>query len=132
VNPFTRFLLGRQEKRSEPKSAKADLEAFVEHWDAFEALVIRVFKAKAAGEADEIEHAQVRRWLLEHFPRWQASLAAHWPGKRAGGEPLEADPFAWLLQIERADGFVMNWRAMQMLPAARETLNEYLMGERKD
>jgi hypothetical protein len=131
MNPFTRFLLRRLGRQPE-QIPDAGLQAFVEHWDALEALVIRVFKAKAADEADQAEHGQLRGWLLERYPERQAALAACWPGKRAGGEPLEGDPFAWLLAIERAEGFVMNWRAMQMLPAAREALNEYVMGEIKD
>lgn len=130
MNPFTRFLLKRLGRQ--PGTPEAGLQAWVERWDALEALVIRVFKARAADAADEAEHAQVRAWLLEHYPVWQAALAVRWPGKRAGGEPLETDPFAWLLEVERAEGFVLNWRAMQVLPAAREALNELVMGERKD
>jgi hypothetical protein len=132
VNPFTRFLLQRLSGRKESQPPDAGLEAFVEHWDALEALVIRVFKAKAADEADLAEHARVRAWLREHYPAWQAALAAYWPGTRAGGEPVEIDPFAWLLELERADGFVLNWAAMQMLPAAREALNAFVMGESKE
>lgn len=132
MNPFTRFLLRRLSGRKEAQTRDAGLEAFVEHWDALEALVIRVFKAKIADEADAAEHARVRAWLLEYYPAWQAALAAYWTGKRAGGEPIASDPFVWLLAIERAEDFVMNWPAMQMLPAAREALNEFVMGERKD
>jgi hypothetical protein len=131
VNPFTRFLLRRLGRLAD-QPPEDGLQAFVERWDALEALVIRVFKAKSAGQADLAEHAQLRGWLVEHYPHWQAALAVYWPGKRAGGQPLESDPFAWLLAIERAEGFIMNWRAMQTLPAAREALNEYVMGERKD
>jgi hypothetical protein len=124
VNPFTRFLLRR--------TADRELAELVAAWDVLERLVIRVYKAKTADAADAAEHQQVRSWMLAHYPRWQAALQPHWTGKRAGGEPVTEDPFAWLLHVETAAGFVDHWPALQMLPAAREALNELVLARRAD
>jgi hypothetical protein len=119
VNPFTRFLLKRTRDR--------ELARLVEGWDALEALVIRVYKAGQADAEDEAEWVRSRADLLRLLPRWQRRLSPHWAGKLGGGEPLQADPFAWLLGFEAASDFVRNRRAMQTLPAAREALNELII-----
>jgi hypothetical protein len=120
MNPFTRFLLGR-------KSTKVSaLEALVEHWDALEALVIRVYKGKEADTADLAEYEQLKGWLVENYTVWENELRPFWQATRAGGRLTEQDPFLRLLAAEQAGDFVGDWEAMQHLPAAREALNRFI------
>jgi hypothetical protein len=119
MNPFTRSLLGQIQDE--------ELAAFVRRWDALEALVIRVYKVGEAGEADLAEHSRLRLVLLEAYPGWRPALDPHWRRARLAGELAREDPFAFLLAVPQAAGFIQNWTAMQTLPAAREALNGYLL-----
>lgn len=119
MNPFTRGILRRLQNQQVYK--------FVNRWDALEALVIRVFKNKQATEQDEDEYSKLRLWLLEEYPRWQADLEPHWRQAKVAGEQAHEDPFALLLAVPQARGFLKNWAAMQNLPGAREALNSYLI-----
>lgn len=119
MNPFTRFLAGR--------SANHQLHDFISHWDALEALVIRVYKGQAMTPADEVEYQSLHGWLQEQYPLWQDQLQRFWPMTLIGGQPAEVDPFLALLAAGQAGDYVNNWTAMQTLPAARETLNQFLM-----
>lgn len=120
MNSFTRFLLGRGQKGDEM------LQAFVERWDALEALVIGVYRGKEAETADETEYRELRSWLLDHYPHWQDTWQPFWQETMVGGQPAGQDPFLRLLAAEQAAGFVGDWEAMQYLPAARETINRYI------
>lgn len=115
MNPFTRSLMAHV---TEPA-----LIDFVRHWDDLEALIVRVYRGGKATPDDEAAHAQLRRRLLPAHAGFQARLAIYWPRTRIGREPAQEDPLAQLLAIERAADVVDNWAALQMLPAARETLN---------
>ncbi len=119
MNPVTHSLLKQVQD--------AELEAFVQLWDALEALVIRVYKGKAAAVEDREEHSRLRAALQVRYPRWQPVLDPHWRRARLAGELAREDPFRFLLQIEDAAGFAGSWTAMQSLPAAREALNAYLL-----
>ena len=119
MNPFTRSLLRRLNDRQ--------LGEFVAAWDQLEALIIQIYKSGEASPTDEAALKQTRRRLSRHYPRWQPDLSRYWPQMRAGGEPLDGDPFEMLLSIQTGDGIPGNWRAMQILPAAREALNQYLL-----
>jgi hypothetical protein len=121
MNPFTRSILKRLQNRR--------LQPFVEHWDRLEALVIRVYKSRAAGPQDEAEYRQVRSWLLVHYPTWQTVLEPYWRSAPIGGEPASQDPFTDLLSNPAASGFIENWKAMQTLPAARQALNEFIVAQ---
>jgi hypothetical protein len=92
-----------------------------------EGLVIRIYKGKRAGPEDEAEHAQLRDWLWQEYPHWQAALAAYWPLALAAGQPPREDPFAFLLSFERAVDFVNSRQAMVTLPVARQALNQLLL-----
>ena len=119
MNPFSQSLLKQVKDRR--------LAEFVSYWDALEALVVRVYKAASATAEDERAYTGVRCWLQQHYPQWQEQLRPYWPRTRAGGELLQEDPFMRLLAAEHAAGLVDNWAAMQMLPAARESLNMLLV-----
>jgi hypothetical protein len=119
TNPFTRAIL-RQ-------IGDPELGDFVAHWDALEALVIRVYRAKAASQADQAEYRQLRAWLWRYYPRWQATLEPYWRQARVAGQPAGHDPFLFLLPEDAPAWFVGNWAAMQHLPAAREALNLFLI-----
>jgi hypothetical protein len=119
MNPFTRSLLQKLDDRK--------LRQFVEAWDQLEVLIIQVYKSGEALPADETAYERTCYWLSRHYPRWQPDLSRYWPKVRAGGEPLEGDPYEILLSIKKAGEIPGNWRAMQILPAAREALNQYLL-----
>lgn len=118
MNPFTRFL---RQWASDP-----DLNTFVDHWDALEALVIRVYKQGQAARADEAEYQALRRWLRANYASWKGPLQSFFSdgAKSDGGSP---GPMEELLHVERASGFVDNWSMMQKLPAAREALNRLVL-----
>jgi hypothetical protein len=120
MNPFTRHLLGGGKQENEA------LAAFIERWDALEALVIRVFRNKGAETADQTEYQQLRLWLLENYSVWQEQWQPFWQETMAGGLPAKEDPFQRLLKAEEAADFVGDWEALQYLPAARETINRYI------
>ena len=67
MNPFTRFL--RQWLSSDD-----NLDPLVEHWDALEALIIRVYKQGAADPADEAEYLALRRWMQANYGTWADAL----------------------------------------------------------
>lgn len=119
MNLFTRFL--RQ------WLTDSDLERLVEHCDALEALVIRVYKRGEATPADEAEYQALRKWMEANYPEWQPKLRPHWRGAKVAGERAMADPFLRLTAASSAAAFVGDWEAMQHLPAAREALNKLIL-----
>jgi len=121
MNPFTRSLLKRLADRR--------VQRFVANWDGLEALIIHIYKTGKVAPEEEAEYRKLQAWLSKHYPVWKRSLGRYWPNVRAGGEALEADPFEMLLSIPGAIKIPGNWRAMQILPAAREALNLYLLDE---
>ena len=118
-NPFTQSLAARLQTPA--------FQDFIAHWDALEQLVIRVFRSKAATPADETQHTPLRAWLHEHYAEWREALEPHWRQSKMAGKLAVVDPFALLMQIETAAGFVGQWPAMQALPAAREALNRLIL-----
>ena len=119
MNPYTRSLLQRIQN--------PDLCDWVEAWDQLESLVVDIYRSEAAGPGAEEEYGKLKKRLNMDYGRWRQELRPHWEGLRAGGEPVQSDPFQKLLEPENAEGFLENWRAMQTLPAAREALNSYLI-----
>jgi hypothetical protein len=126
MNPFTRAILAklRLDKRRDRQA-----QDFVRRWDALEALVIRVYKAGQVSPEDETEHRRVHGWLTVNYPAWQPGLEPHWRLTRVAGELATEDPFAYLIEKQNAARFIGDWRAMQALPAAREALNNFLIGD---
>ena len=121
MNPFTRFLM--QWSHNEP------LSAFVTHWDALEALVIRVYKSKAATAEDEALYQQSKQWLERNYDQFAADLHPYWQATLVGGSREHEDPFCVLFAPDTAVVFVNNWHAMQHLPAAREALNQLIVAQ---
>ena len=119
MNPFTRFLQQWAKDR--------DLETFVEHCDALQALVIRVYKQGNATGADEAEYQALRRWMQTHYGLWRDALRPYWQQKGAPGESTGADPFEAMFGVENAVAFVGAWHIMQQLPDAREALNRLIL-----
>jgi hypothetical protein len=120
MNPFSKYL--RQ------WSSDGDFDAFVEHWDRLEQIVIGVYRGKIEVEAAVPEFNQVWPWLRERYPDWEAILRPHWQPTRAAGEPTLDDPFRLLLACPGPEAIRGDWRAMRHLPAAREAINRYLLG----
>jgi hypothetical protein len=125
MNPVTRSLLaGLREKGAQDY---LQIEAFVDGWDMLEELVVSVFRAKSAREADRREYHRLRTGLLDLYPTWGQSMQPFWQETRVAGQRVQADPFLALLAIPNAGDFIGNWTAMQTLPAAREALNHFLL-----
>lgn len=120
MNPFTRFL--RQWIRDD-----AGLDQLIEHGDALESLVIRVYKAGEATVADEAQYQSIRRWMQDNYPSWQEALRPFWQEAEVAGRPTHEDPFLRLTAPDHAAAFADNWEAMQLLPAAREALNRLVI-----
>ena len=119
LNPFTKSIAARLKSQQ--------LKQFIQHWDALEALVVRVFRSKAASATDEAEYAELHRWINAAYPEWRGRLAPLWRQALRGGMPCEDDPFLFLLAPESATVFAGSWAHMQALPAAREALNRLVL-----
>lgn len=122
ANPYTRWLRGQAPA---PSGVGPDPDVLIAQWDRLERLVIDVFRRGEADGQDEAEWQWLRQNLGGSLDA--QAMAPHWQGVLAGGQPLDADPFAALLGIARAELLVDNRRAMQLLPAAREALNRWLL-----
>jgi len=121
MNPFTRSLLKQLNNHR--------LHRFVVGWDRLETLIIQAYKTGSVSPEDEAVYRKTQIWLRARYPRWKTSLSRYWQGTRAGGKPLETDPFETLLSIQEAREIPGNWLAMQTLPAARQALNQFLLDE---
>lgn len=119
MNPFSRFL--------QQWTQDKDLHTFVEHCDALEALVIRVYKAGEASGADEAEYQALRRWLHANYPAWEPELRPLLNAVQAKDKGSFVDPFEAIIDVEHAADFVGNWPVMRQLPTAREALNRLIM-----
>lgn len=119
MNPFTRFL--RQ------WSGDKKLETLIEHCDALERLIIRVYKRGHSSAGDEAEYQALRRWINTNYPAWEGTLRPIWKELRIGGALIQEDPFLRLIRPEHAAEFVGDWKTMQHLPVAREALNRLVL-----
>lgn len=119
MNPFTRFL--------QQWTHDKDLHTFVEHCDALEALVIRVYKEGEASGADEAEYQALRRWLYANYPAWEPELRPLLKAVQAQDKGGFVDPFEAIIDVEHATDFVGNWPVMRQLPTVREALNRLIM-----
>lgn len=122
TNPFTRSLTAALRSRR--------VADYVAHWDALEALVLRVYRASTPSAHDTREFAALQRWLRAHHPRHAATLETHWRSALIGGAPARTDPFIFLIEHSDAAAFAGNWRAMQTLAGAREALNRMVLEAR--
>lgn len=120
MNPVTEKLITQVD---DPQIA-----ALVEHWDAVEALVIRVYRAGQASVQDEADHRLVVTWLRSNHPSWRGVLEPYWRSVTIkGAGPATVDPFETFLRIDTASEFVNNWEAMRALPAIRQATNQWLL-----
>ena len=124
MNPFTRFL--RQWNRDK------GLDELIEHCDALEALVIRVYRQGEATAADEAEYQALRRWMQARYASWQKALRPHWQATKVAGETALHDPFEAIFKPEHASSFAGDWAVMQQLSAAREALNRLVLERTTD
>ncbi len=124
MNPFTETLLSEIEDDQ--------LIAWVSNWDVFEALIIEVFREGTVSESQTELYPKLKQALANSYSNLKDELEPHWQGRQAGGTPIEGDPYLELLSAEDLDKFVENWEAMQLLPAAREAINAYLLTQVED
>jgi hypothetical protein len=115
-NPFTRFLAHNV--------TAVDLQQFLSDWDALEALLIAIYKAKTTAHAAEL--AELCERLRAAYPNWQAALRPFWQGTQVAGKLCETDPFAHILAQASSADWPQHWQLLQTLPAAREALNRFL------
>lgn len=119
MNPFTKFL--------SQSSTDHRFMAFVERWDELERIVISVYRGKTIPSEEEDNWQSVGVWLRENYGAWEGVLLPYWRLTSAAGNPTSTDPFLLLLSIGSTADIAGNWRAMQHLPAARETINRYIL-----
>lgn len=124
MNPYTAHL---QSLLPPGRGDDIVLAEFVAGWDRVEAFVIRVFRANIADGADASEWDELRRALAARYAAFADTLAVYWPHALVAGERCTADPFRAVLDVATASSLVANRTAMQTLPAARETLNRWLV-----
>ncbi len=119
MNPFTRFL--------QQWAQDKELQTFVEHCDALEALVVRVYKQNEATAADDAEYQALRRWMQAHYGDWRETLRPYWQKDGAAAKAAIEDPFEAMFAAGKAVEFVGAWHTMQQLPNAREALNRLIL-----
>lgn len=126
ANPFTRLLGSRL---NQTDAARTGVDTFIRYWDAYESLVIFIFKSGEADKETQSEFKSVSAWLSDNYHLFESKLAPHWAGSTAaiGGQTVDADPFRSLIEGKHAHMFVGDWAAMQTLPTAREALNRWLI-----
>ncbi len=120
MNPVTQTLIDR--------IADPALAEWAAAWDVIEQVVIRVYRGAAVSKKDEQDFIAAKRWLLKNHPRLAPSLDPYW--RRAlikGSGPAAEDPFEKLLAYDQARDFVDNLDAMRLLPAVRQSINEWLL-----
>lgn len=118
MNPFSRFL-GQW-------SSDKGLNEFVSYWDGLESIVVRIYREKATPDEVRADFERVWARLRDIYPAWEAVLRPYWEATQAGGEQTQTDPFALLLAFRQPEDIQGDWRAMQHLPAARESINRLL------
>ena len=106
----------------------AALIEWVEAWDKIEQVVIRVFRGAAVSRRDEQDFIATKRWLIKRQPDYAEALDPYWRVALIKGfGPATSDPFETLLAFEQASDFVGNFEAMKLLPAVRQSINEWLL-----
>ena len=91
--------------------------------------MVRVYKGKVASAEEEARYQDLRIWLQGEYPHWQAALSSYWPLALVAGHPPSSDPFLFLLSVPQAAGFVRNRASITTLPAARQSLNQFVLDE---
>jgi hypothetical protein len=120
MNPVTQTLVDQLQD--------AALIEWVEAWDKIEQVVIRVFRSQAVSRRDEQDFIATKRWLIKRQPDYATALDPYWRAALIKGSgPATHDPFESLLAIEQARDFVGNFEAMKLLPAVRQSINEWLL-----
>lgn len=111
MNPVTQALLKDLDR--------PEVSDFVSRWDMLEAGLIALYR----GEEPQEPPDQVRAQLLEQHPRWSEQLAPHW--QSASGARI--DPFEAILERSYPETKSVSWGTLQLLPAAREALNGWIL-----
>lgn len=119
ANPYTGFL--------SQWSGDQDFARFVGQWDQLERLVIGITRGYIQTWNARPGFGDVQTQLRLSYPRWEPVLRPYWQGTLVGGVPTVIDPFRFLINLPGADSVLGNRQAMQMLPAAREAINRFLL-----
>lgn len=97
-------------------------------WDEIERIVIETYKQDLVREEEASRYPELREQFLRDYRAWEGELRPYWRKTSINGVPVNRDPFLVILDNTQADQFRRNWEAMQHLPPARETINQYLLG----
>jgi hypothetical protein len=116
MNPVTRRLL---DDIDDPELAE-----FALAWDAFEEMVVRIYRAGGCSPEEADAFAGRRRSIQQALDRWDRELDPYWE-HRSTAEP--ESPFREILRVEHAEGIVGNWDLLRLLPPTREALNGLLI-----
>lgn len=121
MNPYTSYLM---QWVDDPAFGE-----FVQYWDALETIVVRVYRQKATPESAADDFYRVWPWLRRCYHTHEPALRPYRQQVKAGGEPIDGDPFLLLLNIAAPGDIPGDRRMMQHLPAAREAINRYLVAQ---
>ncbi len=119
MNPYTQYLMEQLED--------AVLAKFVRAWDELEALIIQTYRAGQIDQETRRRLAVLQAALATHYKTLRSQLEPFWRSTKIGGRPVELDPFDAILSFATREQLIDNWTAMQTLPAARESLNQYIL-----
>jgi hypothetical protein len=127
MNPVTTMLL---EQLDWP-----EFETWVDCWDRLEQTLMMVYRSGLVSDDQQREYRALRKTLLSSYRTWRSELKVYWRATRVAGKQLDEDPFMALTASKRLSVEDVDWGTVQMLPAAREALNSFLLdavNRRKD
>jgi hypothetical protein len=119
MNPVTRRLL---DDIDDP-----ELADFALAWDAFEEMIVRIYRAGGSSPEDAEAFAGRRRSIQQVVDHWDAALDPHWRPVGVNVALPPESPFRGILRVEHASEIVGNWDLLRLLPPAREALNGLLI-----
>lgn len=119
LNPVTAMLLEKVDSQ--------ELRGWTEAWGRLERMLLAVYRSGAVLDEQRRAYRRLRSEIRVDYGRWEADLKVHWQSAQVAGVPLERDPFVYLTTPEDLTAGFVTWQVIQILPAAREALNSFLL-----
>lgn len=119
MNPVTRRLL---DDIDDP-----ELADFALAWDAFEEMIVRIYRAGGSSPEEAEVFADRRRAIQQAVDGWDAALDPYWRPVGVDRALAPESPFRGILRVENAGEIVGNWDLLRLLPPARDALNGLLI-----